>query len=189
MFGCLISSTVTAMAFINADIFDEYTYTPSPSSRTNRHLHRSRSSSSPPSSQTENSDEDKDEDKDEEPSVAFEIPLNTLIDCLNIFGTAGSFSTSSASSSSNKKRWRRADDDDDGGFGEEREARRGPIDNYFSGGKDEKRTGMRMSFAGAGYPLILLMWVPSSPVHPFVFRFMILPRCLFPRDSDIPPAK
>ena len=53
--------------------------------------------------------------------------------------------------------------DDDSG--NEAEDRRGPLDNYMWGGKDEKRTGMRMSFAGAGYPLTLLMFaVPVSPL-------------------------
>ena len=139
---------MTATAYINADIFDEYTYTaPHPRSR---RRHRSPSGSCSPRA------ENFDDDEAGEANVAFEIPLNTLIECLNIFGTAGPVSNSSANSISNMKKWRRADDDDDGGFGEEREGRRGPIDNYF-GGKDEKRTGMRMSFVGAGYPLTLLM--------------------------------
>lgn len=108
-----------------------------------------------------------------EDSAAFEIPLNTLIECLNIFGTAGPVTNTSNSGANGggggagkQRRWRRADDD---GSDEERErGRRGPLDNFFaSGGKDEKRTGMRMSFAGAGYPLTLLVYVPFflPPVH------------------------
>jgi cell cycle checkpoint protein len=145
-------------------MFDEYAYTP-PSSRSdgtrNRH---SQSNSSPPSSPAEQFDDDP------EANVAFEIPLNTLIECLNIFGTAGPLSHSGAGNGKNDRKWRKADDDD-GGFGDERgdgEGRRGPIDKYFSGGKDDKRTGMRMSFAGAGYPLTLLMRV-SSLMHLFCF--------------------
>jgi cell cycle checkpoint protein len=151
LFRDLISNAFAATAYIFADNFDEYKYTPPPPS--NRSRRRSRSSPSPPLSQTENSDND----QEEEGRVAFEIPLNTLIECLNIFGTAGPIFNSNASANSNKKKWRRVDADDDRGSGDERERRRGPIDNYFSAGKDDKRTGMRMSFAGAGYPLTLLM--------------------------------
>lgn len=144
----------TATAFVKADIFDEYTYTPPSSSSSKRSRNRrSQSNSPPPSSQTDNSDDNPEEHE----NVVFEIPLTTLIECLNIFGTAGPISQSSVNNGKKERKWRRADDDDEGGFGEERDARRGPIDNYFSGGKDEKRTGMRMSFAGPGYPLTLLM--------------------------------
>jgi len=136
----------TATAYVNADVFDEYTYTQPASSN------HKRRSQSPSSSQAENSDDDQ-----EEENVAFEIPLNTLIECLNIFGTAGTLSHSSTHDGKKERKWKRAGDADEGGFGDEREGTRGPIDNYFRGSKDEKRTGMRMSFAGAGYPLTLLM--------------------------------
>ena len=91
-------------------------------------------------------------------NAAFEIPLNTLIECLNIFGTAGPASTNTSNSGKYKK-WKKAgedsdhDDDDEGGRG--RGNARG-IDSYFGGGS-ERRTGLRMSYAGTGYPLTLLM--------------------------------
>jgi cell cycle checkpoint protein len=147
-----------ATAYVNADLFDEYTF-----SEPTSHSVRNRQSESPPSSPAENPDDE------QEVNVAFEIPLNTLIECLNIFGTAGALPNSNIHSGKKERKWRRADDDDEGGFGEDRETRTGPIDNYFSRGKDEKRTGMRMSFVGAGYPLTLLMWVScASSVCSFV---------------------
>ena len=125
-----------------------------------------RSAPSPPSSPT---DSDQEDPPHEDENAAFEIPLNTLIECLNIFGTAGPLSNPNGANNhpggGKPRKWRRADDD---GSEEERERgrddRRGALDNYFSsGGKEEKRTGMRMSFAGAGYPLTLLMYVLTSP--------------------------
>ncbi|EGN96243.1 hypothetical protein SERLA73DRAFT_185884 [Serpula lacrymans var. lacrymans S7.3] len=98
---------------------------------------------------------------------AFEIPLNTLIECLNIFGTAG---ISSASAGTKYKKWKRAEDgsDHDGDDGD-RPNRQRPganvplhnrIDHYFGGG--EKRTSMNMSYAGPGYPLTLLLAEDST---------------------------
>ena len=140
-----------ATAYVNANLFDEYTFSqPASDSVCNRQ------SPSPPSSPADNPD------GEQEVNVAFEIPLNTLIECLNIFGTAGALLNSNAYNEKKERKWRRVDDDDEGGFGEARETRTGPMDNYFSRGKDEKRTGMRMSFLGAGYPLTLLMWVSCT---------------------------
>lgn len=127
-------------AFIFAEIFDEYTY-------------HSETPASEPSSQDSQNDEQIN-------NAAFEIPLNTLIECINIFGTAGPASTNNNSASKFKK-WKKAgedsdhDDNDEGGRGRGRGNARG-IESYFSGGSD-KRTGMRMTYAGTGYPLTLLM--------------------------------
>lgn len=89
-------------------------------------------------------------------NAAFEIPLNTLIECLNIFGTAGPASTTSTAGK--YKKWRKAgddsDDDDGRSNGANTSGARG-IESYFGG--SEKRTGMRMTYVGAGYPLTLLM--------------------------------
>lgn len=140
-------------AYITSDIFDEYKY--SPPSR--------RSPPAPPSS-SQAEDSDYEPDSNSADSSAFEIPLNTIIECLNIFGTAGPVSNGSnisGGANGKQRKWRRADDDS----GNEAEDRRGPLDNYVWSRKDEKRTGMRMSFAGAGYPLTLLMFVvPELPV-------------------------
>ncbi|KAF9533557.1 Rad1/Rec1/Rad17 [Crepidotus variabilis] len=95
----------------------------------------------------------------------FEIPLNTLIECLNVFGTASTSNTSSGTSSTKAKKggtWNRANEnegsDDEGG-----ERRRGALDNYFAAAAgQEKRTGMRMSYHGSGYPLTLIIAEDAS---------------------------
>lgn len=132
--------TLLGTAFIFADIFDEYSY------------HSENPASALPSQDSQN-----DEQLD---NAAFEIPLNTLIECLNIFGTAGPASMITNSSGKYKK-WKKAgedsdhDEDDEGGRGRGNGNARG-IESYFGGGSD-KRTGMRMSYAGTGYPLTLLI--------------------------------
>lgn len=131
-----------AKAFIFNHIFDEYVYTRETPER-------------PVTSQAT------DDDHDEEPaSTMFEVPLSTLIDCLNIFGTAGP----SATTSSKLRKWRGdgvdADDDAPVGGGRQGTDR---LQNLLSGG-GEKGTGMRMSYQGPGYPLMLVMWVCASLV-------------------------
>ncbi|TFK34832.1 Rad1/Rec1/Rad17 [Crucibulum laeve] len=147
--------TLLGTAFIFADIFDEYAY----------------HSESPPAEQSSQLSQDGDDEQEPEvvDNAAFEIPLNTLIECLNIFGTAGPVSTNN--SGDKFKKWRRAEDgsdDDDGDDNGRRGGRRGvsgggggPLDAYFGGGS-EKRTGMRMSYAGSGYPLTLLIAEDAS---------------------------
>ena len=79
-------------------------------------------------------------------NAAFEIHLNTLIECLNIFGT------STLTTTSKTKKWKQnaenAGMDHDGG-------RTGPLDRYFP--SSDKGTAMRMSYDGVGYPLTLHM--------------------------------
>ncbi|KAG8217235.1 hypothetical protein J3R82DRAFT_5323 [Butyriboletus roseoflavus] len=113
----------------------------------------------------ENSQPVQTHDRDSD-STTFEIPLTTLIECLGIFGTA---SLSSHSGAPKPKKWRREDD----ASGEEHRNVRGkgrgapPNDpqqtnaarglEHFFGGGNEKRTSMRLSYAGPGYPLTLLL--------------------------------
>ena len=157
-------ATRSGTAYIFADIFDEYTY-------------RSESAPSDPNSTSQDSHNS--QEREESDNAAFEIPLNTLIECLNIFGTAGTTSASAnggGAGGGKYKKWRRAEDEsDDDAVGEDGHGRgrgrgggrgnrgggggRG-IDHYF--GSSEKRTGMRMSYAGAGYPLTLLLWAFHS---------------------------
>ncbi|KAF9048296.1 Rad1-domain-containing protein [Hymenopellis radicata] len=137
--------TLLGTAFIFSGIFDEYEY---------------HSESEEGSQEKAEADDDDDED-----SAAFEIPLNTLIECLNIFGTAGG-SNYTGSSGGKFTRWRRVGgEDSDGGDGDDMPAsnngRGKGLHNFFSGGS-EKRTGMRMSYAGAGYPLTLLLAEDAS---------------------------
>jgi cell cycle checkpoint protein len=87
------------------------------------------------------------------PSTTFELPLNALVDCLNIFGTVGATATSSTSLKKSK-----ADETELGGRGKRKE----PGDDQsrihqFFGGSDKGTTGMRMGYAGAGWPLTLSM--------------------------------
>ena len=86
--------------------------------------------------------------------ACFEISLDALLQCLNIFGNAG---PSSAVGGGNimpaggrgKRRWAGEDGNDTGG-GEE------AGDWRPRGGKD-KRTGMRMTWSGLGHPLSMLL--------------------------------
>ncbi|KAJ7043037.1 Rad1/Rec1/Rad17 [Mycena alexandri] len=138
--------TLLATAYIFADIFDEYTY-------------NSESPAAPQDSQNS--------EPEEEDNSAFEIPLNTLIECLNIFGTAGSSgSAAGAGAATGKyKKWKRGgDDSDQEGDDDDAHGRRSSngtggnksIDHYFGNAAD-KGTGMRMTYAGSGFPLTLLI--------------------------------
>lgn len=96
-------------------------------------------------------------------ATSFEIPLNTLLECLNVYGTGNMALTGNASI---HKKWRREDNCSDDELHEERQGGRqrakklaaGPannrIDQYFGGGSD-KRTRMRLSYVGPGHPLTL----------------------------------
>jgi cell cycle checkpoint protein len=149
---------VAGTAYIFADIFDEYTY-------------NSESPAAPQNSQTS-------EPEEEEANSAFEIPLNTLIECLNIFGTAGSSGAGTGAATGKYKKWKRAgDDSDQEGDEDNGQGRRSSnggargIEHYF-GNASDKATGMRMSYAGSGFPLTLLMWVSSQHRdHRFILFF------------------
>lgn len=87
-------------------------------------------------------------------NAAFDINLQVLLECLNILGTAGSTGTS-LKPNEQAHRFHKI------GEGEAGPSRRGTgagtagrIDQYFGAGKG---TGMRLSYAGAGYPLTLIM--------------------------------
>lgn len=110
----MCGSLVTAFVF--KDMFEEYTYRPE--------VPGLQSQSTP---QTTN-------------NAAFEIPLNALIECLNIFGT------SSGSATSKTKKWKQ--NADDGGMDHD-DDRSGPLDRYFP--SSGKGTAMRMSYEGTGY--------------------------------------
>ncbi|KAF7985018.1 hypothetical protein HWV62_10018 [Athelia sp. TMB] len=146
--------TLLATAFAKTEIFDEFTYTHPPSEPHSPSQRQRRANLSQDSMVDDQPHPDVDDAEKE--STAFEIPLNTLIECLNIFGTAGPLPAASAGTT--KRKWKRAGeggDDMDRDDGNERV--RGPMDTFFGGGKDDKRTGMRMSFQGPGYPLTLLI--------------------------------
>lgn len=134
-----LTTSIAATAYVFSDIFDEYSYTLPPVSASQTAPSQAGSESDP-----------------EDPATALEIPLTTLIECLNIFGTAG---PSAASTASKTKKWHRAEneqDPGDGGASGETGSGKGRIDSFFSAG-GEKKTGMRMSYEGAGYPLTMLV--------------------------------
>ena len=120
-----------AAAYIPAQLFDEFTYSPpiQPPSAT---------LTPPTPSQTEE-------------ATVLEFPLRTFIDSLSIF-SIGPAPTVSEGRAQNR-RWARdrenAGDDD---------APRGRIEAYF-GAAPGKSVGMRLSYAGAGHPLSLLVLV------------------------------
>ncbi len=111
---------------------------------------------------------DEDDDNDEANNAAFEIPLNTLIECLNVFGTAGpstGLMSGSGGTGGKRRGWQRANEHNDGSDNEygARDRNQGDLDVYFAAaaGGLEKRTSMRMTYFGAGYPLTLIVLVCS----------------------------
>ncbi|THH21077.1 hypothetical protein EW146_g419 [Bondarzewia mesenterica] len=136
--------TLLATAYVFADIFEEYTYHAPPTSP----------SDSPPASPAPFGTQASTSSRTS--NTMLEIPLNVLIDCINIFGAAGP----GAGTGVKHKQWVRAGDDDR----EREDATRnngrandgnGRIEQYFSNG--DNATGMRMSYAGEGHPLVLLI--------------------------------
>jgi len=125
-----------AAAYIPAQIFDEFTYSP---------IKPLSSSPTPPeTSQTEE-------------TTMLEFPLRTFLDSLSIFST-GSAPAASEGRTQNR-RWVR--DREPGG---DDDVPRGRIEAYFSTTAG-KTVGMRLSYAGEGHPLSLLMCVSSNRVQ------------------------
>ena len=159
--------TLLGTAFIFSEVFDEYTYHAEPPPRAPAKPQKHKPRQADPNASGTESDSEDGENNEELDNAAFEIPLNTLIECLNIFGTAGAMNAMAASSGSSggggappnskqAKKWRRVGDGDSDGEG--RAGGRG-IDAYFGPNAGEKRTGMRLSYPGVGYPLTLIMYV------------------------------
>lgn len=179
------------MAFIFSEIFDEFAFHPEPSATPQIRAQPPRASKTAKEkrkndSETESEDDaakdsdwrnsedqqqrplrndrmDEDDDNEEINNAAFEIPLNTLLECLNIFGTAGPSTTGSGGTGGKTRGWQRANEhndesDNENGAGDRN---RGDLDTYFAAaaGGLEKRTSMRMTYFSAGYPLTLIMLV------------------------------
>ncbi|KAF8869941.1 Rad1/Rec1/Rad17 [Gymnopilus junonius] len=184
--------TLLGTAFIFADVFDEYAYHPEtltapPSIRPRdkaKNKKRKRAKRAQPKqgelSETESETEDDENDKSYQPDAdedveaeregyypensAFEVPLDTLIDCLNIFGTAGSLAGAfNSSDSGNGGRGKARIEGEEEGKDDEGAEGANPrgLDAYF-GGKTEKKTSMRLSYPGAGYPLTLIVAEDAS---------------------------
>ncbi|KAL0577082.1 checkpoint clamp complex protein Rad1 [Marasmius crinis-equi] len=138
--------TLLGTAYIFSDVFDEYEY------------------------HGESVEEEQDTQQ-EAYNSAFEIHLNTLIECLNIFGTAGG---SGGSGSGKHVQWKQAgageeqnsSGDEDAGDGKGKSRKKTAqggntsLDLFFT--KSERKTSMRMSYLGSGYPLTLLIAEDSS---------------------------
>ncbi|KLO18535.1 Rad1-domain-containing protein [Schizopora paradoxa] len=123
------SHTLLAAAWIAKELFDEFDY-----------------HSEVPSSQDS-------EEPSEPMHTALCFKLHTLLECLNIFGTA----QGSSSSQATKHVWKRNDTGPDAeGDGANAGRGNGRIDNFFPK-VDGKGTGMRLSYSGRGYPLKLLL--------------------------------
>jgi len=94
---------------------------------------------------------------DEEDEVAaetqtmFDVNLNMLIDCLTIYGASVSMSSNTGGNWKSRKR------------GEDEERVQGPMDDFLASlGSKKRKTSMRMSCTGEGYPLKLLLCVQKE---------------------------
>lgn len=101
----------------------------------------------------------------DEETTSFELPLGTLLECLNIFGSA----TLTPGSTAKKKK--EGDESNDGGGTDGRSKDKGKgradadpaaagnarLDQWFAPGGKGTGTGMRLSYAGPGHPLTLFM--------------------------------
>lgn len=122
-----ILRTGTALAYLPSGIFQTYTYNaPPPDS----------SATETPSQQGEEPDS----------STCIEINLETLLQCLDIFGNAGVPNESKFKKKKNYNRDRDEDEEDE-------------LDDRYSKApveKSGKATAMQMSYAGQGHPLVVL---------------------------------
>ncbi|QRV86443.1 cell cycle checkpoint Rad1 [Ceratobasidium sp. AG-Ba] len=97
------------------------------------------------------------QDPDATPAAIFEIQLDVLLECLNIFGTAGgNLMTKSGGAGGGGNAETKAKGKGQGrGKGRETvDLNVNRLDNYFV---SSKATALRMSYQGEGYPLTLLL--------------------------------
>ncbi|EKM55985.1 uncharacterized protein PHACADRAFT_209489 [Phanerochaete carnosa HHB-10118-sp] len=162
--------TLLGSAYVFAECFDQFVYTPASTSRAS-------------TQQTQ----DPGKGNNTDTNTAFEIPLSTLVECLNIFGTATTKDTEKKT-----RRWRRIGEDSDDDHQQEgnshhrqREApaSNGRIDHHFG---NTKLTGVRISYAGAGHPLEFVIVDPSDGATATVelTTFDAEPQLALPFDSD-----
>lgn len=138
-------SVLLAFAFIRHDMFDEFIYDADLAAEL-----------------------DPDPPNDDEPNAPkrtiFEVNLQTMIDCLNVFGTASATASSATAAKKHKYAgWDKPDQggDDDRGEGSSSKgkgnangsvSRNGRIDQYMGNGTG---TALKMTYAGPGQPLVL----------------------------------
>ncbi|PPQ99931.1 hypothetical protein CVT24_009566, partial [Panaeolus cyanescens] len=172
------SRALVGTAYIFSSIFDEFVYNPeqpthrSPCKGKRKAIPKANDKGKGKAKAAHNSDDetqsdstqadeqDDDYDPEEPTNAAFEIPLNVLIECLNIYGTAGLLTVGSGKPKGEGKTKRDRDNDaeaDDGG-------RRGGLDAYL-GNTGGPKTSMRLSYIGTGYPLkVIVAESVSGPV-------------------------
>lgn len=143
-----------ANAYIPREIFDEYHYNPE------------NSENDQPESQTQHGAW---QESDKEEPTLFYIHLNTVLECLNIFGSGTStLLYGNGNNDKRRKRWagQSDDSDEDQGQNERRKKNVLPkgnttLDRFFPS-SDGKKTGMRMTYAGQGHPLVLILAEDAS---------------------------
>lgn len=89
-------------------------------------------------------------------TASFEISLKALMDCLNVFGNAAPLQTANpwiGKRNSLRRDDDNNDDDDDEGRRRVGRERRGA---HAGSGDANKVTAARFSYAGVGYPLLVL---------------------------------
>ncbi|KAH7869594.1 Rad1/Rec1/Rad17 [Lentinula edodes] len=168
------SRTLLGTAYIFSDVFDEFIY--------HAEAEAPEAQGSQRQQQTVN----------EELLSAFEIPLNIFLELMNIFGTAGGSATSKPG---RFKAWRKPGDESeehesDGGEGdgtqEEGSSNKKAKTGQFFGGGSERKTGMRLTYIGPGYPLTLIVAEDASGLTTTceIATFDAEPHLELPFDSD-----
>ncbi|KAK4048905.1 checkpoint clamp complex protein Rad1 [Microbotryomycetes sp. JL201] len=101
---------------------------------------------------------DNDDEDDEELYAGFGISLTTMLECFNIFGNAGSSGLTKEWTSSTSFEDRSHDGQGGSRFGGRYTRSRGDGSSYQTEKKDDgKVTSLRMTYAGEGEPLVLLL--------------------------------
>ena len=104
-------------------------------------------------------------DDEDEPDLSrrtiFEVNLQVMIDCLNVFGTANA--SANATNAPKKHKFTKWDTPDGGdeassskGKGSTSGSRNGRIDQYMGNGSG---TALKMTYTGPGHPLVLHLCV------------------------------
>ncbi|KIK54531.1 hypothetical protein GYMLUDRAFT_249463 [Collybiopsis luxurians FD-317 M1] len=144
------SRTLLGTAYVFADVFDEFTYHPEVTEG---------QSSQQPTIQEEETDY----------CSAFEISLNTFMECMNIYGTASGSSSKSGKlkpfkNYGDESNGPESDDDQAEGAqdrGDKRSKPGGGRSEHFFGGS-ERGTGMRLTYIGPGFPLTVTLAQDAS---------------------------
>lgn len=94
-------------------------------------------------------------------SVIFEVPLDAVLETLNIFGSGMPVSSSNPSGGGNFGGKRGDDDDESRRTGRTVDLNSGTnnakLEHYFRPQQELKKTGMKMGYGGPGYPLTFLL--------------------------------